>query len=69
MPLILSLEDEQKMIDPDLPTEEISALIMPFPQIEMTAYSISKIANGSKSNRNVPEILNELEYAELLTFQ
>lgn len=69
MPLILAREDEQKWIDPDLPTEEIIALIKPFPQIEMRAYTVSKLANGSKNNRNVPEILNEVEYAELPAFQ
>lgn len=69
MPLILSPEDEQKWIDPDLTTEAISALKKPFPQIEMTAYTISKLANGSKNNRSMPEILNEVYYPELPPFQ
>jgi putative SOS response-associated peptidase YedK len=69
MPLIISMEDEQNWIDPDLPTQAITALIKPYPEADMTAYTVSKIANGSKNDRNVPEILEEVEYPELAKIQ
>ncbi len=69
MPLIISKENEKKWIDPDLTAEEVNSLIKPYPETDMTAYTVSKLANGSKNDRNVPEILNEVDYPELAIFQ
>jgi putative SOS response-associated peptidase YedK len=65
MPLILSPSDEIKWIDPSLKIEQIIELIKPYPENDMTAYTISRAANNARNNRNVPEILNRVEYPEL----
>ena len=65
MPLILSTSDEMKWIDPSLKPEQIIELIKPYPENDMTAYTISRAANNARNNRNVPEILNRVEYPEL----
>jgi len=66
MPLILSPEDEMKWLDPDLKTEQIKELIKPFPETKMTAYTISRDANNSRYNRDIPEIRNRVLYPELV---
>ncbi len=65
MPLIISPEDERKWVDPGLSAEKIRNLIKPYPEDEMKAYTISTDANSARKNRNVPEILNPVTYAEL----
>lgn len=66
MPLILSSEDEMKWLDPDLKTEQIKELIKPFPDKEMTAYTISRVANSTRNNRDFPEIIKPVFYPELV---
>lgn len=66
MPLILEKEDEEKWVDESLNTEEIKSLIKPFDTTKMQAYTISKDAGNSRLDRNVPEILDEVEYPELV---
>jgi putative SOS response-associated peptidase YedK len=65
MPLILSIADEKKWIDPDLTKEEITKLIKPYSETDMTAYTVSRMINSARNNRNVPEIMEEVEYPEL----
>ena len=65
MPLILSPEDQKKWLEPDLKTEHIKELIKPFPETKMIAYTISRVANNARNNRNVPEIMEKVEYEEL----
>jgi len=65
MPLILKQADEQKWIDPSLTTAHVKDLIKPYDEADMTAYTISKDANNSRVNRNIPEIINRVEYLEL----
>lgn len=65
MPLILSQEDQLKWLEPDLKTEHIKDLIKPFPESKMKAYTISRAANNARNNRDVPEILEKVEYEEL----
>lgn len=65
MPLIVSRADERNWIDPSLTKEQITGLIKPFPEEEMTAYTISQAANNPRNHRNVPEILERVEYAGL----
>ncbi len=66
MPLILSQQDEMNWLDPGLKPEHIKELIKPFPDSQMTAYTISRAASNARNNRDVPEILEKVEYAELL---
>ena len=65
MPLILHQKDEAAWVNPDLPRAEIAELIKPFPQEKMEAHTISKDANSTRNNRNVPEILEPVAYPEL----
>jgi putative SOS response-associated peptidase YedK len=66
MPLILSPGDEMKWLDPGLKTDQIKELIKPFPEIKMTAYTISRDANNAKNHRDYPEIMNPVNYPELV---
>jgi len=65
MPLILKKEDEEKWIDPRLKKEEIQELIKPYDEADMSAYTVSKFANSAANNRNVPEIIEKVEYPEM----
>jgi len=65
MPLIISHQNENEWMDPHLNTQQITALIKPYPESGMTAYTISRLANNVRNNRNVPEILKKVEYREL----
>lgn len=65
MPLIIEPSDEKEWVDPTLKKESIKNLIIPFPEEKMEAYSLSKDASKANINRNVPEILNKVDYPEL----
>jgi putative SOS response-associated peptidase YedK len=65
MPLIIPIQDEKKWTDPELPKEEIMKLITPYDDSDMTAYTVSRMANSTRNNRNVPEVTEKVEYAEL----
>jgi len=66
MPLILSPRDEMQWIDPSLKPNQINALIKPYDENDMTAYTISRAANNARNNRNMPEIMEKVEYRELV---
>ena len=65
MPLILSPEDQMNWLDHDLNIGNIKDLIKPFPERKMKAYTISRTANSAKNNRDVPSIMDRVEYEEL----
>ncbi|MEI6124861.1 MAG: SOS response-associated peptidase [Bacteroidota bacterium] len=65
MPLIIAPQDEAKWIDTSLKRDQIKALIKPYDKNDMTAYTISSMANKASANRNVPEIVHKLDYPEL----
>lgn len=65
MPLILSANNEKKWIDPRLTAAEITDLIKPYTDSDMTAYTVSQKVNNAKNNRNVAEIIEKVEYPEL----
>ncbi len=65
MPLILNHKDEAKWVQPDLDIEDIKSLIKPYDDGDMQAYTISKDAGNTRLDRNVPEILDPVEYPEL----
>ena len=65
MPLILSPDDEMKWLDSTLKTDSVKELIKPFPEKRMKAYTISRMANNARTNRDIPEIMNPVDYGEL----
>lgn len=65
MPLIIPRSREAMWIDSALDKENVIALIKPFSESEMEAYPISTDVNSARNNRNIPEILNKVEYPEL----
>lgn len=65
MPLIIAGNDEKAWIDPDLSKEDIANLIKPYDASDMSAYTISKNANSARNNRNIPEIMDRVDYPEL----
>jgi putative SOS response-associated peptidase YedK len=65
MPLIIAAANEQKWIDPALSKEEITKLIKPYDEADMMAYTVSQKANSPRNDRNIPEILQAVDYPEL----
>ena len=65
MPLIVSNEDSYKWLDSSINRQRVEALIKPYPDELMEAYTISTLANDVRKNRNVPEIMNPVLYPEL----
>lgn len=57
MPLILKEEDEDRWLDPSLSEMEIRALMIPYSDNKMRAYTICKLLTAKGLNRNVPEVL------------
>jgi putative SOS response-associated peptidase YedK len=65
MPLILSVADEKLWVDPELPKVRISGLIKPYNESDMTAYTVSQMVNSARNDRNVPEVMEQVDYPEL----
>ncbi|HLG34315.1 MAG TPA: SOS response-associated peptidase [Bacteroidia bacterium] len=65
MPLIIAPQDEPRWIDPSLKPDEIKAMIKSFPENQMSAFTVSRNANSAKNNRNVPQIIEQINYPEL----
>jgi putative SOS response-associated peptidase YedK len=65
MPLILQRKDEQDWINPELPLEKVKQLIQPFDEKKMEAYTVSRLVNNPRNNRNVAEAMVPVEYPEL----
>ncbi len=65
MPLILSVKDEKKWVNPQLTKTEILALIKPYQGEDLVAKPLSQTVNSPKNNRNTSEILQKVEYQEL----
>ena len=63
MPVILSKEDEQKWLNPNLTSEEITSLMKPYDETLMTAYTVQKDFN--KIHREPDTLMPEHEYTEL----
>ena len=62
MPVILPADKEGLWIKNDLTKEEVNNLILPYPEEEMNAYTISKLFTSRKQNPNVPEVMQPCEY-------
>ena len=68
MPVILSIADEKRWLNPSLTKKEINSLIAPYDEKDMIAYTVSKKLNSAKNNRNVPESLEKVEYKQITLF-
>ena len=56
MPLILHPEDENNWLDPGLSKEVIQQMLVPYPESEMSAWTISKMITTRGVNTNTPEV-------------
>lgn len=65
MPLILNTEDSYKWVNNTTDLQQVKSLIKPYDSRLMDAYTISRVANNSRLNRNIPEIMTEVKYPEL----
>ncbi len=66
MPLILPLEKELDWIKPNLSKEEVTSFMKPFDESLMEAYSITKRITSRTENNNVPEVMEQFQYSELV---
>lgn len=65
MPLIIARGDEPLWADPGLDAAGVRALIRPFEEGSMHAYTVSRALNNPRNERNIPEALEEVVYEEL----
>lgn len=65
MPLILKPEDELLWLDRNLDKSDIEALMQPFPDSFLKAYTVSKAIGNAKGNRNSPNAIEKVTYPEL----
>ena len=65
MPLILPVENEKDWINPALSREEVNALMKPFDESLLDAYSITKRITSRTENNNAPEVMEAFVYPEL----
>jgi putative SOS response-associated peptidase YedK len=64
MPLIIQQGQEPHWVQPTASTASIRSMMQPYDYSRMKAYTISKMVNNSRNNRNVPEILRPVEYSQ-----
>lgn len=65
MPVILTSDQHQKWLQPDLPEAEIKKLLRPFPENAMKYHTISKLITSRSQDSNVPEVLDAFSYPEI----
>jgi len=65
MPVILRREDEGEWVGTSLNKESMQALLVPFDEQEMEAFTISRLITLKQKNPNVPEVLQPFTYPEL----
>lgn len=65
MPLLLSQENANRWLNSSQTNQDIRKVIQPYPDTKMKAYTISRNANHTHINRNVPSIVNEVKYPEI----
>lgn len=68
MPLILSRKNERRWVSPELTEGEVMDLVKPCPGDMLEAYTISMAANQVRNDRNIPHIMQRVEYPELTLF-
>lgn len=65
MPLILRKEDELHWLDESIDGNAVKAMLKPFNEDEMDAYTISRLITRKDKDTNVPEVLDKSEYEGL----
>ena len=65
MPVILTKDQWNTWLDPQLTKEQIANMLLPCPDTNMNAYPISKLITTRGADTNVPEIKQECTYPEL----
>jgi len=68
MPVILSPEDEDAWISKTVDKGELNALLRPFPENKMEAWTVSRLLTSGDKATNVPEVMQPYEYSELTGF-
>ncbi len=66
MPVIIPRNKQQKWISNSLNIDEIKDFLIPYPDEEMDAYTISRLITSKNQDRNVPDVLNPYSYSELI---
>jgi putative SOS response-associated peptidase YedK len=67
MPVILRREDEPKWLSDSLDRQGIDALLQPYDESGMEAYTVSRLVSRRDVNNNVPEVMEPCTYPELQT--
>ena len=62
MPLIIPHGEELRWVDDSVSLLAIQTLMQPFDEKLMEAYTISKMVNNARNNRNVPEIMDPVSF-------
>ena len=65
MPVILPRKHERAWLQDRLDARELSALVKPFPEELMEAYTISRLITSRTANRNQPRVQEACVYPEL----
>jgi putative SOS response-associated peptidase YedK len=65
MPVILPKEHECEWIDSSLKKQAAEALLVPYDEQLMEAFTISRLITSKQRNPNVPEVLRPFSYPEL----
>jgi putative SOS response-associated peptidase YedK len=65
MPVILPKEDERAWIDPVLDKHAYQALLAPYDERRMEAFTISRLITSRQRDVNVPEVVQPFTYPEL----
>jgi putative SOS response-associated peptidase YedK len=60
MPVILERKDEKTWLTND-DTEFLQSLLKPYPEVEMTAFPVSKLVNSPAND--LPDVMNPVEYS------
>lgn len=65
MPVILTKENEQQWILPELNENEIKELLQPIDENFMAAHTVDKKVNNNKIDSNYPEITEQFQYSDV----
>lgn len=65
MPVIFSKDHERTWLDSSLDQKAMEAVLVPYDEQLMEAYTISRLITSKQRNPNVPEVLHPFTYPEL----
>ena len=65
MPVMLRHEDEKKWLNLEVDSREVDAMLVPYDDREMEAYTVSRLLSSKKANSNTPEVMIPFAYEEL----